>query len=55
MGKPMEKLGQGLKGLQPHKKNDNINQPDSPPQNLPGTKPSTHEYTWSNLWLQLHM
>jgi hypothetical protein len=34
--------------MQPHKKNNNINQPV--PQELPGTKPSTKEYTW----LQLH-
>jgi hypothetical protein len=45
---PMEELEQGLKGLPPHRKN-NINQLDSP--ELPGTKPSTKEYTW----LQLHM
>ena len=31
----------------------NINQPD--PQNLPGTKPPTKEYTWRDPWLQLHM
>jgi hypothetical protein len=34
--------------LQPHRKNNNINQPD--PQDFLGTKPPTKEYTW----LQLH-
>ena len=41
---PMEELEKGLKelkSLQPHRKNNNINQPDSP--ELPGTKPSTKE------------
>jgi hypothetical protein len=32
-----------------HRKNNTINQPD--PQECPGTKPSTKEYTW----LHLHM
>jgi hypothetical protein len=48
----MEELVKGLKelkGLQPPRKNNNINQP-VPPE-LPGTKPLTKEYTW----LQLHM
>jgi hypothetical protein len=35
--------------LQPHRKNNNVNQPDPP--ELPRTKPPTKEYTW----LQLHM
>lgn len=35
--------------MKPHRKNNNINQPDPP--EIPGTKPSTKEYTW----LQLHM
>jgi|UPI0000F5122F hypothetical protein len=51
-GFPIEELDKEpkeLKGLQPYKKNDNINQPDPP--ELPGTKPSTKKYTW----LQLHM
>jgi hypothetical protein len=49
---PIEELEKGpkeLKGLQPHRKNNNINQPDPP--ELPGTKPPTKEYTW----LQLHI
>jgi hypothetical protein len=25
------------------------------PQELPGTKPSTKEYTWRDPWLHLHM
>jgi hypothetical protein len=52
VGSPIEELEKGLKelrGLQPHRKNNNINQPDPP--KLPGTKTSTKEYTW----LQLHM
>jgi hypothetical protein len=36
--------------LQPHRRNDNINQPDPP--ELPGTKPPTKEYTWKDPWLQ---
>jgi hypothetical protein len=44
------------RGLQYHRKNNNINQPDPyhHPE-LPGTKPSTKEYTWRDPWLQLHM
>ena len=45
----MEKLGQRLKelkGVQPHRKDKNINQPD--PAKLPGTKPPTKEYTWGD-------
>lgn len=40
----MEDLEKGLKelkGWQPHRMNNNINQPE-----LPGTKPPTKEYTW---------
>jgi hypothetical protein len=43
----MEELEKGLedlKGVATHKKNNNINQPDS--SELPGTKPPTKEYTW---------
>jgi ribosomal protein S17 len=43
----MEKLEKGLKEvkeLQPHRKNNHINQPD--PTELPETKPPTKEYTW---------
>ena len=38
-----------LKGLEPHRKNNNVNQPDSP--EFPGTKPPTKEYTW--FWLHI--
>jgi hypothetical protein len=41
------------RGLSPHRKNNNIIQLDPP--ELPGTKPPTKEYTWSNTFLQLHM
>jgi len=44
-----EELGEGLRrwrGLQPHRKNNNINQPE--PLALPGTKLPTKEYTWRN-------
>ena len=44
---PMEEeLGEVLKemkGFEPHRKNNNINQADPP--ELPGTKPLTKEYT----------
>jgi hypothetical protein len=43
------------RSLQPHRKNNNINQPDPPPPVLPGTKPPTREYTWRDPWLQIHM
>jgi len=52
----MEELGKGLKelkGLQPRRKSNKINQPDHP--ELPGTKPVTKEYTWGDPWLQPHM
>jgi hypothetical protein len=39
--------------LQPHRRNNNINQPVTP--ELPGTKPPTKEYTWRDPWLQTHM
>lgn len=42
-----------LKGFATHRKNNNINQPDPP--ELPGTKPSTKEYTWRKPGLQTHM
>ena len=41
---PMEELEKGLKklrGLQPHRRNNNMNQPVAP--ELPGTKPPTKE------------
>jgi hypothetical protein len=44
---PMEELEKGLKELKAftaHKRNNNINQPDSHPE-LPGSKPLTREYT----------
>jgi hypothetical protein len=46
-GYPIEELEKGpkeLKGLQPHRRNNNVNQP-VPPE-LPRTKPPTKEYTW---------
>ena len=39
--------------MQPNRKNNNINQSDTP--ELPGTKPPTKEYTERDLWLQPHM
>jgi hypothetical protein len=50
----MEKLVKDCRswrGLLPHRKNNNINQPDTP--GLPGTKPPTKEYTWRGARLQL--
>ena len=50
-GYPMEELEKGLKeqkGLQHHRKNNNINQSD--PSELPGTKLPTKEYTWRDPW-----
>jgi hypothetical protein len=47
-GSQMEELEKGLKelkGFALHRKN-NINQPEPP--ELPGTKPPTKEYTWSD-------
>jgi hypothetical protein len=44
MGSPIEELEKGLKelrGLRTHRKNKNINQPDLPPLELPGTEPPT--------------
>ena len=52
----MEELEKGLKelkGFATHRKNNNINQPD--PIEIPGTKPTTKEYTWRVPWLQPHM
>jgi len=42
-----------LRGLQHHRKKNNINQ--SEPPILPETKPPSKEYTWWNWWLQLNM
>ena len=56
MGSLMEELDKGLKelkGLQPHRRDNNINQPDPP--ELPGAKPPTKEYTWRDPWLQPHI
>jgi hypothetical protein len=39
--------------LQPHRRNNNISQPDS--TDLLGNKPPTNKYTWRDPWLQLHM
>jgi hypothetical protein len=55
-GTPIEELGEGPKerrGLQPHRKNNNINQPDHP--EFLGTKPPTKECTWRAPWLQVRM
>jgi hypothetical protein len=49
----LEKLLTEQKGFAPHRKNNNINQPDTP--ELSGTKPLTKEYTWRGPWLQPHM
>jgi hypothetical protein len=52
----MEELGERLKELKvlaTHRKNNNINQPDSP--KFPEHKPPTKKYTWRDLWLQMHM
>ena len=49
----LEKRPKELKGLQRHRKNNHMNHP-APPE-LPGTKPSTIEYTWRDPWLQIHM
>jgi hypothetical protein len=46
-GSPMEeleKVPKELRGLQPHRRNNNMNQP-VPPE-LPGTKPPYKEYAW---------
>jgi hypothetical protein len=53
---PNEKLEKGpkdLKGFEPHKRNNNMNQPV--PSEQPGTKTPTKEYTWRDPWLQPHM
>ena len=39
--------------MQPHGKNNNINQPNLP--KLPETKMPTNEHTWRDPWLQVHM
>jgi hypothetical protein len=52
----MEELEKGLgklKGFATHRKNKNINQPDT--LEFPGTKPPAKVYTWRDQWLQLHM
>jgi hypothetical protein len=56
MGYPKEELEKRLKELKlfaTHRKNSNMNQPDSP--ELPGTKPPSKENTWRDSWLQQHM
>ena len=56
MGSPSEELEKGLKelkGFATRRKNNNINQSNTP--ELLGTKPLTKEYTWRDLWLQSHM
>jgi hypothetical protein len=52
----MGELEKGLKKLkrfETNRKNNNVNQPDFP--ELPGSKPLTKEYTWSNPWLSRDM
>jgi hypothetical protein len=57
----MEELEKGLKelkGLQPHRKNSNLNQTEVPTPltpELPGTKPPTKEYTRRDSRRQQHM
>jgi hypothetical protein len=46
---PNRGVREGTERVEWVRKDKNINQPDTP--ELPGTKPSTKEYTW----LQLHM
>jgi hypothetical protein len=41
------------RGLQPHRKNNNMNQPDT--QELPEPPTNQRENIWSNPWLQLNM
>ena len=48
-----EKDWRSWRGLQPHRNNHNINQPEPP--ELSGTKPPTKDYTWRDPWLQPHM
>jgi hypothetical protein len=45
----IRKMTEGVEGVCNPLMKNNINQPEPP--ELPGTKPSTKEYTW----LQLHM
>jgi hypothetical protein len=55
-GSPKGELENGLKelrGFATSRKNNNINQPY--PEELPGTKPPTREYTWKDPWFQPHM
>jgi hypothetical protein len=52
----MQELEKGLselKGFATHRRNNDINQPDAP--ELPGTKPSTKQYTWRAPWLEPYM
>jgi hypothetical protein len=46
----LDKEPKELMGFATHRKNNNNNQPE-----LPGSKPSTKEYTWRNPWLQPYM
>ena len=43
-----ERAERSWRCLQLHRKNNNINQPDPWPPELPETKPPTKEYTWRN-------
>jgi hypothetical protein len=52
----MEELEKGLKELKEFAtpQEEQQYQPTRTPE-LPGTKPPTKEYTWSDRWLQPHM
>jgi hypothetical protein len=53
----VEEFEKGLKELRgfvaPQGGSNSVNQPDL--QELPGTGPSTKEYTWRDPWFQPHM
>jgi hypothetical protein len=53
IGQWSSKVWMSRRSLQPHRKNNNINQQDPP--ELLGSKPPTEEYTWRHPWLQMHM
>ena len=51
--KELEKDWTSWRALQPDRKNNNINEPETP--ELPQTKQPNKEYTRRDPWLQLHM
>jgi|UPI0000F4F447 hypothetical protein len=51
--KELEKGSKELRGLQPHRRNNNMNYPVS--SELPGTKSPTKENTWWDSELYLNM